>query len=207
MAIQFSPDEILTPPLAGLGRPSERLPEDMYLFVTEAMGLEFAGGCAPPGMQGGGPGAVILRNLGLGWDFWIFSRAVRSLQAGRPRYLMALDVVRYRRAVDGLHPDRAPYCIALQHAASVEPVVLDKPAADFFAAALRAVGADADQLLVIGGDMRSDVGGAPKVGVHGVLVGTVEFRPADVEEDVRPDAALAAIADLPRRWDAQGGSP
>ncbi|MFA9470407.1 MAG: HAD hydrolase-like protein [Deltaproteobacteria bacterium] len=52
--------------------------------------------------------------------------------------------------------------------------------------------------------MHSDVGGAQAAGLAGILVRTGKFRPGDLEGDIRPDAVLDSVADLPRWWENQG---
>jgi HAD superfamily hydrolase (TIGR01458 family) len=146
---------------------------------------------------------VILGDLGSGWDFATLNRAFRLLMAEpRPR-LIALGMTRYWRAADGLRLDCAPYVMALRHATGIEPVVLGKPAGPFFEAALRTVGAAADQTLMIGDDIRGDVGGAQRAGVRGLLVRTGKFLPDDLRGDIRPDGVLDSIADLPAWWEAR----
>jgi len=55
--------------------------------------------------------------------------------------------------------------------------------------------------VMIGDDIRGDVGGAQAAGLAGVLVRTGKFRPKDLEGEVRPDAVLDSVADLPQWWE------
>lgn len=43
-----------------------------------------------------------------------------------------------------------------------------------------------------------DIGSALEAGLHGVLVRTGKFRPADLDRDIEPTAVLESIVDLPR---------
>jgi phospholysine phosphohistidine inorganic pyrophosphate phosphatase len=52
-------------------------------------------------------------------------------------------------------------------------------------------------VVMVGDDLRTDVEGAQRTGLAGVLVRTGKFTPADLEGDIRPDAVLDSIADLP----------
>jgi phospholysine phosphohistidine inorganic pyrophosphate phosphatase len=76
--------------------------------------------------------------------------------------------------------------------------VLGKPAAPFFEAALAAVGSTADESLMIGDDIRGDIGGALACGIKGLLVRTGKFRDADLQAEIKPHGVLDSIADLPR---------
>jgi ribonucleotide monophosphatase NagD (HAD superfamily) len=62
------------------------------------------------------------------------------------------------------------------------------------------LGSSASETVMVGDDLRSDVGGAQDAGITGVLVRTGKFRPGDLEEDVKPDAVLDSVADLPAWW-------
>lgn len=144
-----------------------------------------------------GAGAVVLGDLGEAWDFAALNRAFRLLMAPERPALLALGMTRYWRAPDGLRLDTAPFVKALEHAADVRAVVLGKPSPDFFAAALERIGCNAEETLMVGDDVRTDVGGAQAAGLRGALVRTGKFSPDDLEGEVRPDVVLDALADLP----------
>ncbi|MCG6860322.1 MAG: TIGR01458 family HAD-type hydrolase [Chromatiaceae bacterium] len=202
MGIRVAEDEILTPPVAALAWLRERGVRDLGLFVPEATGAELAGIPLLPADRETGAGAVILGDLGSGWDFATLNRAFRLLMDEPHPYLIALGMTRYWRAADGLRLDCAPFVVALSHATGIEPVVLGKPAVPFFEAALRAVGVAAGETLMIGDDIRGDVGGAQQAGIRALLVRTGKFQPADLRGDIRPDGVLDSIADLPQWWTA-----
>jgi HAD superfamily hydrolase (TIGR01458 family) len=118
--------------------------------------------------------------------------------------LIALGMSRYAQGRDGLVLDVAPFIKALEHAADCEAVVMGKPANAFFDAAVRKLGTSAAEVVMIGDDIRGDVGGAQAAGLAGVLVRTGKFRPKDLEGEVRPDAVLDSVADLPQWWENRG---
>ena len=70
----------------------------------------------------------------------------------------------------------------------------------FYGTAVDALGLAADEVVMIGDDIRVDVGGAQRAGLSGVLVRTGKFSPADLDGDVVPDEVLDSVADLPRWW-------
>lgn len=200
LGLGVAPDEILTPPVAAAQWLHDHRVRDLALFVPEATRAEFAGIPRLPDGREHGAGAVILGDLGSGWDFATLNRAFRLLMAEPHPHLIALGMTRFWRAPDGLRLDCAPFVVALAHATGIEPVVLGKPAAAFFEAALQAVGAPAGETLMIGDDIRGDVGGAQQAGMRGLLVRTGKFRDTDLAGDIRPDAVLDSIADLPVWW-------
>jgi ribonucleotide monophosphatase NagD (HAD superfamily) len=79
-------------------------------------------------------------------------------------------------------------------------VILGKPAAPFFEAAIEKLGVPAEQLLMVGDDIETDIGGAQAAGLKGALVKTGKFRPADLEGSIRPYAVLNSVAELSKWW-------
>jgi ribonucleotide monophosphatase NagD (HAD superfamily) len=53
---------------------------------------------------------------------------------------------------------------------------------------------------MIGDDIRGDVEGAQQAGIRGLLVKTGKFQPMDLSGDIRPDAVLTSVAELPDWW-------
>jgi ribonucleotide monophosphatase NagD (HAD superfamily) len=100
-------------------------------------------------------------------------------------------------AHDGLRLDVAPFVAALEHATGRKPVVCGKPDKAFFLAAVGRLGLPANEVLMIGDGIETDVDGAQKAGLKGALVRTGKFRPTDLEGNVVPDLILDSIADLP----------
>ena len=145
-------------------------------------------------------------DLGEGWDFATLNRAFRYLMRKPQPALVALGMTRYWRAPDGLRLDTAPFVMALAHAAAAEPVVLGKPAAAFFAAALETLATSAATTLMIGDDIRGDVLGAQDCGLPAILVRTGKFREDDLAGDIVPLAVLDSIAALPPWWEQQAST-
>ena len=74
---------------------------------------------------------------------------------------------------------------------------MGKPSKEFFSAALKEIGASADETVLIGDDIYTDICGAQKSGMKAFLVKTGKYRKDDVEKSgVSPDAVLDSIADL-----------
>lgn len=204
MGIPASADDILTPAVAAVswlqaesrGRPA--------LFVPPATASEFAELDPLPGGAEEGAGAVVVGDLGEGWDFATFNRAFRLLMAEPRPPLVALGMTRYWRADDGLRLDAGAFVRGLEYAAGTTAVVLGKPAQAFYETAVDGLGLAGDQVVMVGDDIRTDVEGAQRAGLTGVLVRTGKFTPADLNGDVTPDATLASIADLPEWWTSSG---
>jgi len=199
LGIAAEPERLLTPPVAAVRWLSERARGDVALYVPAATREEFAGlSVASPDAVD--VGAVVVGDLGQEWEFETLNTAFRQLMAPSRPPLVALGMTRYWQTPRGLQLDAGPFVAALSYAAGVDPAVMGKPAGEFFAAALAIVGSPADRTIMIGDDIRGDIEGAQRAGLHTVLVRTGKFRAADLESDIVPDAVLDSVADLPDWW-------
>jgi len=197
--ISVSEQRILTPPVAAAGWLAAHAPGPTALFIAPETAAEFAS------LEIAGPDqesvdSVVIGDYSERWNFGELNRAFRLLMNTPRPYLVALGMTRYWKAEDGLRLDTAPFVVALAHASGIDPVVLGKPAQAFFDSALSMVDAQPQSTLMIGDDIRGDIGGAQAAGIAGVLVRTGKFRPEDLDGDIQPDFVLDSIADLPQRW-------
>lgn len=205
MGIEVNPDTILTPPVAASSWIRKHVTGRVALFVPEAAHPDFEGLPLAGNDESSGIGAVVLGDLGAGWDFATLNRAFRVLVGENRPSLIALGMTRYWRAPDGLRLDVGPYVKALEYAAGLEAVVMGKPAPAFFGVALSMIDCTADEAVMIGDDIKGDVAGARAAGICGVLVKTGKFRPADLEGEIQPDAVLNSVAEFPHWWDGRYG--
>jgi HAD superfamily hydrolase (TIGR01458 family) len=123
-------------------------------------------------------------------------RAFHELQSGADLYCLHRN--RWWQTAEGPRLDGGAFVAGLEYAAEVEATVLGKPSAQYFAAALEALDADAGMTWMVGDDIEEDVAGAQAQGMRTVLVRTGKFRPDDVERSrMQPDAIVSSIAQLP----------
>ncbi len=195
MGIAVTEKDLLTPPVAARAWLTAHACQAVALFVPEATRAEFQG---LPLSDGKRADAVVLGDLGEGWDFQTLNRAFRLLMENPDCTLLALGLTRYWRAEDGLRLDVGPFVKALEYATGRSAVVLGKPAAPFFETALKLLEAAPEETVMVGDDIRGDIEAAQKLGLKGVLVRTGKFRPADLESGVEPGAVIDSVADLPR---------
>jgi len=192
--------KIFTPAIAAVNWLRTHASNHTALFIPEETKKDFRGLPLLDGDTELGVGAVVIGDLGQAWNFATLNQAFRLLMSDSKPQLIALGMSRYWRAPDGLRLDTAPFVMALEHATGVKAVVLGKPAAPFFQAALNILGATAADTLMIGDDIKGDIDGAQQAGLSGVLVRTGKYRPDDLEQGITPDAILNSIADLPSWW-------
>jgi HAD superfamily hydrolase (TIGR01458 family) len=208
MGIMATTDQILTPAVAAVAWLRRHGVEHPALFVPDATATEFAELDPLPDGTDDGAGAVVVGDLGGGWDFATLNRAFRLLMSEARPPLIALGLTRYWRADDGLRLDAGPFVRALEYATGRAAVVLGKPDPAFYATAVEDLELEPGQVVMVGDDVRSDVEGAQRAGLTGVLVRTGKFSPSDLTGDVSPDAVIDSVAELPRWWaDALLGGP
>lgn len=140
--------------------------------------------------------AVIVGDLGSAFAFEPLNRAFRMVMGGAE--LIALQKNRYWLTPEGLSLDAGAFVAALEYATGREALVVGKPSPDFFRAVLDTAGVQPTQALMVGDDVESDVGGAQRAGLRGVLVRTGKFREDRLSASgIVPDAIVDSIADLP----------
>ncbi len=108
------------------------------------------------------------------------NRAFRLLKQGVP--LIAVGRTRYYQAEDGLDLDAGPFVTALEYAAETEALVLGKPSAQFFHAAVAELGCLPEETVMVGDDAVSDACGALSAGLSAILMQTGKYRPGEEEK-------------------------
>jgi phospholysine phosphohistidine inorganic pyrophosphate phosphatase len=200
LGITAAADDVLTPAVAAVAWLRDQARARPALFVPEGTAAEFADLDPLPEDAEDAAGAVVVGDLGEAWDFAVLNRAFRLLMSDSRPPLVALGMTRYWRADDGLRLDAGAFVRALEYAAGTDAVVLGKPDRAFYETALRGLGLPAGEVVMVGDDLRTDVEGAQRAGLAGVLVRTGKYSPSDLDADVSPDGVLDSIADLPAWW-------
>jgi ribonucleotide monophosphatase NagD (HAD superfamily) len=85
----------------------------------------------------------------------------------------------------------------LEFASGQKAQIMGKPSPHFFALALDDLDLPAPNVIMVGDDIESDIIGAQRMGIRGILVKTGKFLPADIErEDVTPWKVIDNIRDI-----------
>ncbi len=99
---------------------------------------------------------------------------------------------------DGLKMDIGAFVAGLEYVTGKTATVVGKPSKEFFDLALSDMGVTADRAVMIGDDIESDIGGARRAGMKGILVKTGKYREELVSRSkVKPDLVIDSAADLP----------
>jgi HAD superfamily hydrolase (TIGR01458 family) len=143
-----------------------------------------------------GPEAVIIGDLGEAFGYDVLNRAFREVMNGAE--LVALQKNRYWMRADGLSLDVGPFVAAIEFATGREAYVVGKPARGFFEQVLADLGVAAGEAAMVGDDIESDIGGALRAGLAGILVRTGKYREDRVRDSgIEPTATVGSIADVP----------
>jgi phospholysine phosphohistidine inorganic pyrophosphate phosphatase len=200
--IEASEQQIMTPAVAlvqWLRQQSCSGP--LALFLPPSVKHEFADmPCLSGDVEKGAVAYVVIGDLQDRWDYRTLNRAFRLLYFNPEAKLIAMGMTRYWLASDGISLDVAPFVAALERATGRQPIVFGKPMKSFFVGAAEQLGLAPGDVLMVGDDIETDVGGAQSGGVKGAIVKTGKFRAADLEGPIRPYVVLDSIADLPDWW-------
>jgi phospholysine phosphohistidine inorganic pyrophosphate phosphatase len=198
--IEASLDRIMTPCVAASEWLRMHSNGSVALFVSQKAFVEFDGlEILPSGVEEGAR-YVVIGDLGEGWDFRTLNRAFRLLHSNPEAVLIALGMTPYWQAHDGLRLDTAPFVAALEQATGRKPMIFGKPAAGFYQAAVKQLGLPAEDAVMIGDGIETDIAGAQRAGLKAVLVRTGKFRDTDLAGGIIPDAILDSIRALPAWW-------
>jgi HAD superfamily hydrolase (TIGR01458 family) len=139
------------------------------------------------------PEVVLVGDLGEDFTYARLDAAFRCLMEGAE--LVALQKNRYWQSGGGLSLDAGPFVAALEYASGKRAFVVGKPEESFFRIALEDMRLQANEVAMVGDDAETDVAGAKKAGLWGILVRTGKWRPGDDVEEA--DLVLDSVAALP----------
>lgn len=182
MGFPIAADEVQTAVLAARQRVHQLGLQPHYLVHSAIVGE--VGPSHPE------PNVVVLGDLGPELDFAALNQAFRLLMQGLPLIAMARN--RYFQESDGVTLDLGAFVAALEYASGTAAEVVGKPAAPFFLGALAELAIAPENAVLIGDDLRDDIGGAQVVHIPGILVRTGKYRPAD---ENHPEIHPARIVD------------
>ena len=141
------------------------------------------------------PDFIVVGDLGHKLSFEVMNRAFKMLFDGAE--LIALQKNRYWISDQGHTLDAGAIVAMLEFASGKKGQIIGKPSPHFFALALNDLNLSADEVVMIGDDIESDIIGARRMDIRGVLVKTGKYTPADLDRsDVKPWKVIDSIADI-----------
>jgi HAD superfamily hydrolase (TIGR01458 family) len=142
------------------------------------------------------PDCVLIGDIGPSWDHKLLERIFAALMQGAE--LVALHRNRFWQTGNGLRLDIGAYVAALEATTGRAATVVGKPDAAFFNLAAGDFDCPPSEVVVVGDDVDSDIGGAQAAGMRGLLVQTGKYRADFVaRSETTPDGVIASIAELP----------
>ncbi|XP_028332179.1 phospholysine phosphohistidine inorganic pyrophosphate phosphatase isoform X1 [Gouania willdenowi] len=144
-----------------------------HLLVHDGLLPEF------DGVETTDPNCVIIGDAAENFSYQNLNQAFKVLIELEKPLLFSLGQGRYYKETDGLKLDVGVYMKALEYACDIKAEVIGKPSQMFFQSVLSDMGLQPHEVLMIGDDLVSDVGGAQSCGMKGVQVRTGKYRPSD----------------------------
>jgi HAD superfamily hydrolase (TIGR01458 family) len=193
MGLPIEKDEIISAPKAAVMYLKKLGSPVCYFCVNDDVRQDFAEFKS----SDKNPNVIVIGDIENRWNYDLINRIFRMLVAGAE--LVALHKGKYWHYGDGLQLDIGAFVAGLEYVSDKKATVIGKPNPAFFSAAVEHIGLEPRDVAMIGDDIDSDVGGAQRAGLKGILVNTGKYRKELVEKsDIQPDAVLPSIADLPK---------
>lgn len=154
-----------------------------YIIVDPLVVNEFVG------FDQSNPNCIVLGDSQDAFTYQRLNKAFQLVLENPGTKLVSMGNGKYYKEVDGLKLDVGPFAKALEYAADVTSEVIGKPSRTFFVAAVDSMSLSPSDVVMIGDDIVSDVGGAQACGIRGVQVRTGKYRSEDEPHPlVTPDA-------------------
>ncbi|GMT32339.1 hypothetical protein PFISCL1PPCAC_23636, partial [Pristionchus fissidentatus] len=132
------------------------------------------------------PNCVLIGDAEHAFTFKAINTAFRHLMKMRDPLLLSLGCGKFYQRTDGPCIDVGAFAEALKFASGCRHVVVGKPRPDYFQTALDSLGMDKEEVVMIGDDIVSDVGGAMKFGMRAIQVRTGKWRSEWESHEVKP---------------------
>ena len=192
MGFDITPQEIFSAPQAVLSCLEKKPNALCKLYIADDLQEDFAHVRQTKGL----PTHVVVGDIGPKWDYALLNQILADLLNGAE--LVAIHKNKFWETEEGLRMDIGGFIAALEYASNKPARVLGKPSRDFFDLAAHDLGVPKSAVAVIGDDVDSDVLGAQRAGLHGILCKTGKYR----EEyflscGVKPDYIIDSIRYLP----------
>jgi len=188
------PEEyILTPPIAALRRIKREKKRRCFLLTTGDVYRDFER--AGITIVDENVDFVVVGDAGENFTFERLNRAFRLILGGAE--IIALEKDRYWMSSEGLMLSAGPFVAALEYATGKKAEIVGKPSKEFFELALRKLDTRPYDTAIIGDDIFTDIRGAKRFGMKGILVKTGKYSAGVVEEaEIEPDLIIDSISQL-----------
>lgn len=183
--------DVFSPAIAARGYLRAESLSSLFLAAEAGLSEDFGGFV----LDDENPDSVVMGDLHTRFDWVLLDRIFGMVQSGAR--LIALHKNRYCRRDGRISLDLGPFVAAIEYATGTEAIVMGKPDHGFFRMALRDMGLPPGDVVMVGDDPFSDIGGAKDAGIRAVQVRTGKYKPLESAETPEADAVIDSIADLP----------
>lgn len=122
------------------------------------------------------PNCAVVGDAAEYFQYNALNECFRKLMDMENPILFSLGMGKYYLDDDGLALDVGAFVKGLEYATGVKARIVGKPSSEYFMAGVNALGLQPHEVVMIGDDIESDVGGAQACGLRGVLVRTGKYR-------------------------------
>ena len=140
------------------------------------------------------PEYIVVGDYRSHFDFEHLNRALRLLAKGA--HLIGMQNELTDGSFGELELNVGSWVGMLERASGVQAVYIGKPFPYAFQLALRSLGLQPDEVMMVGDRVSTDVLGAKNAGLRSALVKTGEFRIEDLQAGIQPDWILEDIREL-----------
>uniref|UniRef100_A0A0N5C2D2 Phospholysine phosphohistidine inorganic pyrophosphate phosphatase n=1 Tax=Strongyloides papillosus TaxID=174720 RepID=A0A0N5C2D2_STREA len=134
------------------------------------------------------PNCVLMGDAENDFTFHKMNEAFKVLLNTKNSKLFTMGNGKFYQREDGPCLDVGAFGAALKYATNCEHEIIGKPNESYFMTAVNKMNLNKDDVVMIGDDIVSDVGGAQKIGIRGISVRTGKWRPEwESHPDVTPD--------------------
>lgn len=187
MGIDISDDELYTAPIAAKHYIQE---QGLRPFCLTHVDIR----CDLSDLDTNEPNCVLLGDARDDLNYRNLNRAFQLCIEGAP--LIGIGMNRYYQGEEALMLDAGPFIRAIEWAAGTKALIMGKPGRDFFQQVVASTPFTADECLMVGDDVISDVEGAVLAGLMGCLVRTGKFRDGDEKKLPQGAGVIDSIASL-----------
>jgi len=142
------------------------------------------------------PEAIVIGDIEDRWTYTLLNKLFLMLLDGAD--FIAMHKGRFWQEPDGLKLDIGVFIAGLEYATGRQAHIMGKPNPAFFHSAVTDMDLEPGQVLMVGDDIVSDIGGAQKSGLLAALVKTGKYRDDLVAASgITPDLTLTSIGTVP----------
>lgn len=187
-----TPDDIISPPVAAAQYMKRLGYERYHLLAVPELQEAFSGLTAVDEKAD----VVVVGDLGGMFTFDRLNHAFRLIMDGAG--ILALHKDRFWQTETGPQLDTGAFVTALEYSTGKQATVVGKPELAFFEMALSDLDLPAHAVAMVGDSIDTDIGGARRAGLTGILVRTGNYQfVTEADSTVVPDILIDSIADLP----------